>query len=175
MGIQYASLDDVTRGYMLQESNVGGHYQSPRQTDRGLIDWVPLLNQAIQSHNDDWLGAELVQRDYLRDQEPFKTKSGMSWRRINKPHAAQMLAEGEFNRFYLRGLCLRAANENKPSLLIYRGKAVTTPRPESEAKIGTQIEIHGLLEVLRSNDFVSVDAAFAIPSGPNSGLTARLP
>lgn len=175
MGIQYANLDQVTRGYMLQESKLGGHYASPRLTEAGLAKWASVLDQAIETHNDDWLSAEILRLDYLNDQEPFRTKSGMSWRRINKPHSALMLAEGEFNRFYLRGLCLRAANENKPSLLIYRGKAVTNPRPESEAKINTSIEIHGLLAALRANDFVSVDSAFAIPSGPNSGLTARLP
>jgi hypothetical protein len=175
MGIHYANLDVVTRGFMLQESKMGSHYQSPRLTEAGLCQWVQLLDSAIDAHNDDWLAGELLRLNCLRDQEPFQTKNGTSWRRINKPHSALMLAEGEFNRYYLRGLCLRAANDNNPTLLIYRGKAVAIPRPESEAKIGKHIDTHHLLETLRSNDFVSIEDAFAVPGGPNSGLTARLP
>ena len=40
MGIKYANLDATTRGYMLQESQLGGHYSSPRLTDVGLTKWV---------------------------------------------------------------------------------------------------------------------------------------
>lgn len=175
MGIRFANLDDVTRNYMLQESRLGGHYPSPRLTDAGLTNWVRLFDEAIQHHNDDWLAAELLRLGYIRDQEQYIRNGVSRWRQINKPHAAQMLAEGEFNRFYLRGLSARAANDNIPHLEIYRGKQVDKPRPESEAKIGTRIDAHALLETLRSHDFVSVDQAFAVPSGPNSGLTARLP
>lgn len=173
MGIRYDNLDAQTRVYMLQESCLGGHYRSPRLTEVGLGRWVSLFDEALQSHNDDWLAGQIVRLNYMRDQEQYRTK--ISMRKINKPHSALMLAEGEFNRYYLRGLCLRAANENKPALVIYRGKEVAVPRPESEAKIGTSIEIQGLLAALRSNDFVSIDQVFAIPGGPNSGLTARLP
>jgi hypothetical protein len=129
----------------------------------------------MESRNDDWLSDELLRLDYLRNQESYATKRGTAWRRVNKPHAALMLAEGEFNRYYLRGLCRRAANDNIPTLIIYRGKQVRQPRPESESKIGLHIDVRGLLEVLRSNDFVSIEDAFAVPGGPNSGLTARLP
>jgi hypothetical protein len=175
MGIRYENLDTTTRQFMLQESQLGGHYISPRLTEIGLQQWVRLLETAIQAHNDDWLGREFLTRDLLQDQEPYTTKHGRSWRRINKPSSAIMLAEGEFNRYYLRGLCVRAANDNIPTLLIYRGKAVSQPRPDSEAKIGTHIEVKGLLATLRCDDFVSIEQAFAVPAGPNSGLTARLP
>ena len=176
MGIRYQNLDDVTRAYMLEESRLGGHYKSPRLNGVGLESWVSLLEGAIQSHDDDWLSAELLRHGYFKAVETYTTRSGaVAQRRINAPHSAQMLAEGEFNRYYLRGLCRRASEESTPELLIYRGKAVTNPRPESEAKIGTRIGILGLLNTLRRNDFVSVEEAFAVPGGPNSGLTARLP
>jgi len=175
MGIRYENLDEATRTYMLQESALGGHYSSPRLTAVGVTAWVPLFNTALQHNNDDWLAGQILQRGYLRDLENY-TRNGVTYsRRINKPNAALMLAEGEFNRYYLRGLCVRAINSKVPALVIYRGKQVAVPRPESEAKIGTKIDVQTLLAVLRSNDFVSVDAAFAVPSGPNSGLTARLP
>jgi hypothetical protein len=176
VGIHYENLDEVTRSFMLEESHLGGHYQSPRLNNAGLARWVPLLEEAIQLNNDDWLSNELLRSDSFNDQESYITRSGnVALRRINKQHSAQMLAEGEFNRYYLRGLCRRAAEEGKSHLIIYRGKQVANPRPESAAKVGTQVGVLGLITILRRNDFVSIEEAFAVPGGPNSGLTARLP
>ena len=156
LGIQYENLDEKTRAYMLEESRLGGHYQSPRLTEAALAQWVPLLEEAIKAHNDNWLCAELLRRGSFKHQETYTTKSGaVAVRRINAEHSAQMLAEGEFNRYYLRGLCRRAADQNIPDLIVYRGKEVANPRPESVAKIGTKVGILGLLNTLRRNDFVS--------------------
>jgi hypothetical protein len=175
MGLIYTNLDAVTRQHMLDESQLGGHYISPRLTNLGRTNWVSLFDQAIELHNDDWLAGQLLDRCYMADSEQYTRNGVTRSRQINKPHSAMMLAEGEFNRYYLRGLCRRATAEGATALQIYRGKQVAVPRPESEAKLGTMISVTGLLEALRRHDFVSVDAAFAIPNGPNSGLTARLP
>lgn len=80
-------------------------------------------------------------------------------------------AEGEFNRFYLRGLCLRAIDEGK-SIEVYRAKAVVAPRPESTALIGARLNPHTLLADLRIH--LAVDTALGLPAGPNSGLSGRL-
>jgi hypothetical protein len=65
--------------------------------------------------------------------------------------------------------------EERHSLLaVYRGKEVTVPRPQSQAKIGTFVAVDELLSVLRSTDFVTIEDHLAIPGGPNSGLAARL-
>lgn len=85
------------------------------------------------------------------------------------------MAEGEFNRYYIRGLCMRAKAEGKTHLVIYRGKQVRQPRPESEAKIGTSVAVDQLLPMLRQNDFVTIEDAIGVPGGPNSGLTCGLP
>jgi hypothetical protein len=87
-------------------------------------------------------------------------------------NAAQQLAEGEFNRFYLRGIASRALKEGKKDLRIYRGKEVSAPRVESEEKVGSLIDAALLLAELRKNDFV--DNALGLPAGPNSGLTAEI-
>jgi hypothetical protein len=162
---------------MRAESERGGHYMSPRLTQEGLSVWVSLLNEAIASHNDDWLAGQIQQRGLMSTQEHYTTRTGKSaWRNINIPHSAQMLAEGEFNRMYLRGLCVRAQGEGITHLVVYRGRHSAHPRPESEAKIGTSIPVGELLQALRSNDFVSIEeTAFGVPGGPNSGLTCSLP
>lgn len=175
MGIRYSNLDPVTRTLMRAESELGGHYESPRLNAEGLSRWVDMLNQAIENGDDDWLAEQLRTLPYFNSEEPYVRNGNTHWRRINIEHAAQQLAEGEFNRYYLRGLCRRAQNDNVTDLVVYRGKEVARPRPESEAKIGTLVNVGTLLTSLRKNDFVSIEDALGLPGGPNSGLTARLP
>jgi hypothetical protein len=46
-----------------------------------------------------------------------------------------MLAEGEFNRFYIRALCVRAIEDGLPEVIVYRAKEVQSARPESARMI----------------------------------------
>lgn len=176
MGLHYENLDYVTRLLMAQESRLGDHYLSPRLTPEGVRDWPGLLDEALAGHDDDWLAAEVLRRGLLRPAETYERDEKLRARAVNPAHTAQQLAEGEFNRFYLRGLCLRAMAEGIPFLVVYRGKPAENPRPESEAKVGTRVPADALLETLRRHDFVSVgDTPGGVPGGPNSGLTCRLP
>ena len=88
-------------------------------------------------------------------------------------NAPEMLAEGEFNRLYARGVCRRAIAQGIEEVTIYRAKDVSNPRPESEMKIGTRVNAKLLLEDLRTHQ--GVDPALGLPGGPNSGLSVRLP
>jgi len=175
MGIRYNDLNDLTRDCMFREFSIGNLYISPRLTIQGQREWSNLLQEAISKYNDDWLSNQLQLRGYFRDEEIFTRDSITRTRKINKQNAAQQLAEGEFNRYYIRGLCLYAQSLGIDHLIVYRGKEVNHPRPESEAKIGKKIFIEKLLPLLRSNDFVSIESAFGVPGGPNSGLTCKLP
>ena len=95
------------------------------------------------------------------------------WSRKVPVNAADTLAEGEFNRFYLRGLCRRALENGEKELVIYRAKPVSQPRRESERKLGTTVDAEALLRDLREH--LGVDSALGLPPGPNSGLSAKLP
>ena len=172
MGLHYKNLDAETRVFMLQEDAVGGHYKSPRIEEGKMSKWLALFRQALERHTDDWLASETNRRALMKHSEPRRTPSGgMTVAKV--PHnAAQQLAEGEFNRYYLRGIAARALKEGKKNLRIYRRKAVSVPRPESEEKIGTLVDAEKLLAELRKSDFV--DNALDLPAGPNSGLTAEI-
>jgi hypothetical protein len=175
MGIQYKNLDKSTRDRMVEEVRLGDHYISPRLTAQGQDAWPGLMAQAAETHDDDWLAQQLLDGGYLNEEESY-TRDGITrQRRINQRNAAQQLGEGEFNRYYIRGLCVRAKREGKNELIIYRGKVVAQPRPESEAKIGTRISVDVLLPILRKNDFVTIEDAIGVPGGPNSGLTCEIP
>lgn len=175
MGLYYENLDDITRQHMLSEWTLGNFYISPRLTNAGQDAWPELLQQAVASGSDDWLADQLLAHNYFRNMENYNRAGKILSRQINKQSSAIQLAEGEFNRLYVRALCVRAQLNGQSHLEVYRGKAVAQPRPESEQKIGTLVPVAQLLGRLRTNDFASVDAAFDVPAGPNSGLTCRLP
>lgn len=58
-------------------------------------------------------------------------------------------------------------------LVVYCAKQVTTPRRESEMKIGSRVAPRVLLEDIRTHP--GVDTALRLPPRPNSGLSVRLP
>ena len=87
-------------------------------------------------------------------------------------NAAQTLAEGEFNRFYARGLCRRAITEDVGSVRVYRAKAVENPRTASVEMIGAHLDAASLLDDLRTH--IAMDTALRLPPGPNSGLSVEL-
>ena len=177
MALQLVDLDARTREFMLSEINAdvgaGTLYVGQYLSDSGRADYPSLLREAATSGDDSSLAVALgVAGRMARTTQRSKPKGGFTIARVPVT-APQTLAEGEFNRFYLRALCCRALEDGIPNLIILRAKAVKSPRPASEAKIGTSVDAAALLEDLRSNP--GVDTALGLPSGPNSGLSARLP
>lgn len=174
MGLHYKSLDNLTRQKMLEEVNydlnANNLYLSKRFTPNGRIYYQQILPNHLQNGNDDSLAIDLKNNNCFLTHEDRKTAKGVS--KVKVPETApQTFSEGEFNRFYLRGLCLRAIAESK-KIVIYRGRFSENPRSESEAIIGMNIDPNKLLNDLRSN--TGVDTALGLPPGPNSGLTAEL-
>jgi hypothetical protein len=109
----------------------------------------------------------------MNSQEQKRTRNGGTTLAKVPITAPDTLAEGEFNRFYIRGLCRRAIEEQIPNLVIYRAKEVSNPRPESEEKIGKSISAQTLLTDLRTH--LGIDTVLGLPAGPNSGLSVKLP
>ncbi len=83
-----------------------------------------------------------------------------------------MLAEGEFNRFYIRAVCARAVADGISGVVVYRAKSVEHARSESERKIGQTVDPSAVLNDLRAHP--GVDTALGLPPGPNSGLSIAL-
>ncbi len=88
-------------------------------------------------------------------------------------NAPETIAEGAFNRYYIRALARRALEDRIPALVIYRAKPVAQPRPESEALVETTIDPAALLEDLRAH--TADRPELGVPAGPGSGLSVRLP
>jgi hypothetical protein len=177
MGLSYKNLDELTRRCMLEEleMDIGSDsvYLGKRMNPEKQKLWIELLKKSLAEFDDNWLANQLKTQSCLKTQEDRKLSSGKIIK-VKVPETAYItLAEGEFNRYYARGVCLRAIKEGIGNVLVYRGKEVTNPRQESEAKIGNIVVANVLLDDLRKS--IGVETALGIPSGPNSGLTIRLP
>jgi len=170
------NLDQTVRELMIKEIeadiSAGRLYVSRRLSPSGVKDYPALLKEAVQSYDDFWLTSQLAAPGRLNATETRNTKRGAITAKLPY-NAPEMLAEGEFNRFYLRALCLLAMQSNVSNLIVYRAKEVINPRPESQSMIGKSIDPEKLLADLRANP--GVDTALGLPAGPNSGLSAKLP
>ncbi len=143
MALQLINLNDRTRQLMLAEIEsdmaAGKLYLSPRLSPTGRAAYPGFIIEAARAGNESHLAANLAKRGMLNDvEEKRKPSGGTTWAKVPVT-APETLAEGEFNRYYLRALCLRAAQDGIEELEIYRAKAVASPRPDSEAKIGMPI------------------------------------
>ncbi len=177
MSLKLVNLDEQTRKLMLNEFNDdlsnGKLYISPRLTHDGQKKYPELLKQAIMAHNDSWLASNLRNSGMMKTEElRRKPKGGYTTAKVPVT-APDTLAEGEFNRFYCRAVCLRAIQSDIHDVVVYRAKHVDNPRPESEAKRGARINAQELLNDLRTHQ--GVEPALGLPPGPNSGLSVMLP
>lgn len=174
MGLNYLSLDATTRQYMLAEFkydlDCDNCYLSKRFNDFGKTCFVEIMPSHIKEGSDDTLAEALKIKDCFLTHEERRTKSGTILAKIPDT-ASQTFAEGEFNRFYIRSICLRAMEENK-AIIVYRARISTNPRSDSEFLIGQTPSPESLLNDLRNNK--GIDTSLGLPNGPNSGLSIKL-
>lgn len=178
MALYFENLDDRTRQFMLAEMEFDiSHNQlhiSPFLSGQGQRDYTNLLREAIQSGNDETLAQKLREHRRILKTLPRRNPKGGYSIAAAPENAAQVLAESEFNRYYIRALARRAIEDGIPELVIYRAKPVANPRPESEARVETSLPPEDLLQDLRSHPG-DEPPELGVPSGPNSGLSVRLP
>jgi hypothetical protein len=147
---------------------------SPFLSGQGQRDYVNLLREAIQSGDDETLAESLRTHRRIIKTLPRKNKQKGGFMIAAVPaNAAEILAESEFNRFYIRALARRAIEDGIPDLVVYRAKRVLKPRVESQALIETTLSPEALLTDLREHS--DKPPTLGVPSGPNSGLSVRLP
>ena len=173
MALHYENLDENTRSFMLSEVDLDlSHeklYMSPRLNEPGEQNYVSLLKEAIEHHDDAWLAQQLRSRGYMKDREQRRKRGGGLTTAKVPVTAPDTLSEGEFNRYYARGLCVRVIEEGMDQVEVYRGKPVSQPRPKSRAILGKKLSAEALLKDLRKDG--SVESALGLRRGSNSGLT----
>lgn len=175
--LQLHDLDECTRRFMLdeleQDVSQSRLYMSPRLSELGRTDYERLLRAALESGSEGTLADELRSHGRMQLDTRWARAKGSPIVSELPATAPDMLAEGEFHRFYLRGLCRRAIEEGIRTLEIYRAKPAPESRSKSEAMVGVRIDASSLLEDLRR--FRGEDPPRGLPQCPDSGLSVRRP
>lgn len=157
----------------------GKLYMSPRLTPDGAARYPQMLRTALAEGTPRSLEAALRNPGVLRLRETRNhPKKGVI--SVDVPYnAAETLSQGEFNRYYCRGLCRHVvasaadvAQTIEATVEVYRAMEVAVPRTASVALLGTRVDAAQLLADLRLH--IGVDTALGIPAGPNSGLSVRI-
>lgn len=169
MTLELKNLDDATRRYIALEIKTdianGLVYRSKYLTEKGLQAWEDLLLEAALHHDSTWLARQLHDEALAVSERETVDQQGQARTVKLQPES---LADSEFNRYYMRGLALRAIEEDIPYLITYRAKEVTQPA----SGVGVEVDPHLLLDDLRSH---RKHTALNIPSNPNSGISVMLP
>ena len=174
MPLQYANLDPTTRRYALaeldQDLESGAFHLSARLRPTVAAEYQRLLRDAIRYYDDLWL--EEHSSDLLVESESRRTSSGGQVTAKIPEMAARMVAEGDFNRYYMRGVAMRAIDEGRQVVEVYRARLSLEPRPESAELEGQRLPAPAVLEQLRG--LTSAEPVAAALGRPNSGLSVRL-
>jgi hypothetical protein len=179
VGLELRHLDDDprTREYMKAEVEAdieaGNLYYGKYLSPAGQEVWPDALTQAVTSYDDEWLQVTMTPTAYWLERYPRRTPSGGSTMAKVPSNAPQMLGEGEFNRFYIRGVCLRAIKDGINRIRIIRVKEVRQARAESVQLIGMLVDPSEILTDLRAHP--GEPTTYGVPMGPNSGLSIEIP
>ena len=174
MAFNFKNLDETTRRYMAEEIEAARRddnlYLSKRFNTAGEREWPNLLLEAAWKHDDHWLAYQLESRGLMKGLEGSATPSG-GYTVKHVPHtAAETMAEGQFNRYYILGVSRRAIKEGKDRVFVYRAKPVAQPRPESQRLIGSSRDPSELIRQIRPRQSSLGHELLK----PNSGLSIYL-
>jgi len=165
----FLNLDEKTRNLMLNEinSDISSNklYLSNRLNQNGKDKYSNYLIESVKNGNEETFTNLLVQGNNFNETELIQGKS-----KKVPSNAATLLCQSEFNRYYIRAICLRALNQDQNEIEIYRGRESSWARPESELLIGTSLNATDLLEDLRNSIGISPKLFPEI----NSGLTVKI-
>ena len=146
-------------------------YLSRRLSDEGRAEWPTLLLEAVEAGSEETLAAQLATGGRLVAKEP-RVRNGKTFMADVPRTAHETLAEGEFNRFYIRAVCRRAIKAQQEEVIVYRAKPVDKPRSSSTALEGSRESASALLEDLQTH--IGEEPSLKLPGGPNSGLSVKL-
>jgi hypothetical protein len=174
MPLHYENLDPTTRRHAFAELEQdianGVFHASERLRPTAFADYQRFLRDAIRYYDDLWLEDRVD--DLLIDFEPRRTRSGGTTTARVPEMAGRLLAEHDFNNYYMRGVALRAVEEGREVVEVYRARLSLEPRRASAELEGRRLAAPEVLQMLRSQPGDEVSTP--ILGRYNSGLSVRL-
>src|ERR1043165_8797627 len=111
MAFNFENLNPEIRSLMKSEIesdiNEGKLYTSKRFNETGLNLYQNFLMDAVENGNEETLVQSLRVNNCFLEKEERNTKTGTIMAKVPE-NAPVIFAEGEFNRFYIRGLAVQA-------------------------------------------------------------------
>tara|TARA_R110002020_G_scaffold179235_2_gene372376 strand:+ start:120 stop:629 length:510 start_codon:yes stop_codon:yes gene_type:complete len=163
----FQNLTIPIREKMISEinSDIQNHklYISTRLNEEGKLNFPDLLKKSALNETEKELSENLQEFFNLKEEVNGKLKKVPS-------NASVLLSQSEFDRFYIRAVCLEAIKKGDEVVEVYRARDSSWSRAESEALIGTQINASELLTDLRDN----IGVAPRLLPEINSGLSVKL-
>jgi hypothetical protein len=176
VSLDLTHLDSSTRGYMIAELNAdlgnGTLYRSPQLSEEGLQVYSQLLRAALLTGTDASFAVALSANNAIRPLGRWQHSKEIGATDA-LASATAILAEREFHRFYIRGLCCRALKHGIDVLVIYRARPADHGRTPADSMIGLRIDVRSLLEDLRGA-FRSLPP-HGLPQCRDPGLSVRFP
>lgn len=165
-------------------------YKSPRLTQQGIDKFTVALLEAAKSKTPEQFAKSIGREDFKgydsvrpkgygkqrhkqlnsRERQPRPHGKGMRQQRIPK-NAGQLLCQSEFNKYYMRAVCVKAISQGQAFVTVYRARPLRKPTLSSTAAIGKSINALELLECLRTG---ANTKSLGLPSHPNSGISVKL-
>lgn len=175
MSLLLENLDATTREFMLKEVNFDIQtdkvFISDKLNQTGREKYTELLISSITNGNDVTFSKSLQYGCLDKIYQYINTKGTL--KTITMPaNTAESIAESEFNRYYIRGLCRRTINDGKMSVQIYRASLTKHTKQKAEEKVGQVANAATLLFDLRRN--LNLTCYLGIAFDSNTGLSVRL-
>lgn len=172
---QFEELDEDTRRWMREEFErdmaAGTLYLSTRFSPTGQAAYPALLRAAIEGGNERTLTEALSLPQFWKSHEQRVRQGKASLARVNPGNAARVMAEGEFNVFYMRGLCRKLLEQGQTTVEAYRARAAENPRTGERVNPGDILPCQDVLDDLRSR--TDGESKIGVPRGPVSGISLR--
>ncbi|HUX01107.1 MAG TPA: hypothetical protein VMY35_09035 [Phycisphaerae bacterium] len=178
MAMNFEEMDDITRGYMLQEFEPelrsSNPYVSKALSAKGRDAFPDLMRKAIQSGNEESLTADLAKPDYWHPTETYERDGVVRERRRNIRQASERLALTEFNTWYVRGFAKRLMEEGVTRCQAYRAAQPKWEPAECSVHEGQIFQVEQIYNGHRARYWPTDNPnAVSIPFGPGCHHTIR--
>jgi hypothetical protein len=156
-GIRQLMLEEVD-----QDLSRGELYRSRYFTKDGADAYPDLLKLMIKDRSPGLFVEALEHPSFFRQE--------LNGRRVPSS-AARMFGEAEFNRYYIRAVCIEALRRGQSAVTIYRAKDTDEHRDKSDRLVAKEIDAEFLLHDMRTSQGKKTKSGLL---GPNSGLSVHL-